>query len=64
LVKCLLISGISSHKEFLSIIGRNTAQYADKFKDWEDFYSCTPEKLKILGIKPAESRYISSWKEW
>jgi hypothetical protein len=47
-----LTKGIKSHTDFLKTIGRNTVQYADKFKDWQDFYLSSPEKLKLLGIKP------------
>lgn len=56
-------NGLSS-KEFLERIGRKSAQHSQKFKDLEDLFNSSSETMKSLGLKPRESKYISSWKEW
>lgn len=43
-------------KTFLTVIGRDMKQHAQKFPTWEALFSLTSEQLKELGVEPPRSR--------
>jgi hypothetical protein len=49
---------------FLTKIGRNTVQHADKFPTWEEFFKFSTKQFRELGIEPArDRRYILRFRE-
>ncbi|ANB13375.1 Fyv4p [Sugiyamaella lignohabitans] len=48
---------------FLTKIGRNCSEYADKFESWEHFMSVTTHELKEKGVDSRPRRYILAWRE-
>ncbi|RPA86073.1 hypothetical protein BJ508DRAFT_411636 [Ascobolus immersus RN42] len=49
---------------FLTKIGRNTVQHADKFPSWEEFFKLSTKQFRELGIEPArDRRYILRFRE-
>src|SRR5690606_12700715 len=49
---------------FLTKIGRNTIQHADKFPSWEEFFKLSTKQFRELGIEPArDRRYILRFRE-
>jgi len=43
-------------KTFLTLIGRNLSQHADKIKTWRSLFNLRSEELKQLGIEPPRTR--------
>ena len=51
-------------KTFLTLIGRNLAQYAPKISTWRDLFTLDSQQLKELGIdSPRARRYLQEWRE-
>jgi hypothetical protein len=49
---------------FLTLIGRNLAQYAPKIPTWKDLFTLNSKQLKELGIdSPRARRYLQQWRE-
>jgi putative component of toxin-antitoxin plasmid stabilization module len=48
---------------FLTLIGRNLAQYAPKIPTWSDLFTMDSERLKKIGIdSPRARRYLQLWR--
>jgi len=41
---------------FLTLIGRDTKQFASKFPTWDALFTLTSEQMKELGVEPARKR--------
>lgn len=49
---------------FLTLIGRNLAQYAPKIPTWRDLFTLDSKQLKELGVdSPRARRYLLQWVE-
>lgn len=47
---------------FLTLIGRNLSQHADKISSWNDLFSLTTSQFRDLGVEPPRSRrYLLRW---
>ncbi|KAL9612871.1 MAG: hypothetical protein Q9167_002555 [Letrouitia subvulpina] len=51
-------------KTFLTLIGRNLLQHANKISSWESLFSLSSSQLRQLGVEPARTRrYLLWWRE-
>ncbi|KAG0220671.1 IGR protein motif-domain-containing protein [Mortierella sp. GBAus27b] len=49
---------------FLTKIGRNSAQVADKFKSWDHLFTATAHEMKTdMALSVKQRRWILSWRE-
>ena len=49
---------------FLTLIGRDLKQYADKFPTWEALFTLNTDQLRELGVEPPRSRrYLLRWRQ-
>ncbi|KAK3398950.1 IGR protein motif-domain-containing protein [Sordaria brevicollis] len=49
---------------FLTLIGRDLKQYADKFPTWEALFTLTTDQLRELGLEPPRTRrYLLQWRQ-
>lgn len=49
---------------FLTLIGRDLKQHADKFPTWEALFTLTTDQLRELGVEPPRARrYLLRWRQ-
>ncbi|KAF9086462.1 hypothetical protein BGX29_006697 [Mortierella sp. GBA35] len=49
---------------FLTKIGRNSAQLAEKFKSWEHLFTASPAEMKTdMALSVKQRRWILNWTE-
>lgn len=56
-------SSLYSVDSFLSLIGKDCAQYASKFSSFEQLLSMKSEQMKKLGIPTKQRKWILMWAE-
>ncbi|KAI8610351.1 hypothetical protein BC830DRAFT_1146235 [Chytriomyces sp. MP71] len=56
---------IQTPKDFLTAIGRSTADVADKFKSWDHLFTATGDEMAdSLAIPVRKRKYILQCREW
>ncbi|KAG0369335.1 hypothetical protein BGZ54_010223 [Gamsiella multidivaricata] len=49
---------------FLNKIGRNSAQFADKFKSWDHLFTVTSAEMKSnMALSVKQRRWVLNWRE-